>query len=268
MNEEGAMMQATASDRWQQVLAYPFRDPKWGNKLLMGSAVLFAGFIVPVVPWLFVMGYFARILRQTIADGEWRLPEWDEWGQMLGDGLRLFGVSLVYSLPAIVLMVVAFGLWLAPTFMPFFAPTADESQVGTWVAGMFGAMALSWVVMGLAMLLMLVALLFQPPAMAHMVAKGSFGAAFRVREWWRIVRASRAGFALAYVIVLGLGMVAYSATTALYMTLVLCFLMPFVLAPLEVYVVTIAGAVFGEAYRTGANRLISDEQPALDPGNG
>ena len=242
-------------DRWQQVLAYPFRDPRWGNKLLVGSAVMLAGFIVPVVPGLFVMGYFARILRQAIAAGEWRLPEWDEWGQMLTDGLKLFGVSLVYSLPAIVLIMVASGLWLAPTFLPLFASTADESQVGPLVAGMFGAMALGWVLMGLATLLGLVALLFLPPAMAHMVAKGPFGAAFRVKEWWRILRANWAGFALAYVIAAGLAMAAYSATTVLYMTLVLCFLMPFVLAPLEVYVVMIAGAVFGEAYRTGEESL-------------
>jgi len=52
------------------------------------------------------------------------------------------------------------------------------------------------------------------------------------------------------------------------MTLVLCFLMPFVLAPLEVYLVMIAGVVFGEAYRTGANRLAGGEQPAVEPENG
>jgi len=245
------MTSTTGADRWQQVLAYPFRDPKWATKLLVGSAVMLAGFIVPVLPGLFVLGYFARILRRAIADGEWRLPEWDEWGQMLADGAKLFGVSLLYSLPAIVLMAVGFGLSFAPSFMTVFAPTGDESQVGVWVAGFFGAMALSWVAMGLAMLLMLVALLFLPPAMAHMVARGQFGAAFRIREWWRIVRANRAGFALAYVIVMGLAGVAYFATTVLYVTLVLCCLIPFVLTPIYVYLLMIAGAVFGEAYRMG-----------------
>jgi len=245
------MTPTTGADRWQQVLAYPFRDPKWGTKLLVGSAVMLAGFIVPFLPGLFVLGYFARVLRRAIADGEWRLPEWDEWGQMLADGAKLFGVSLLYSLPAIVLMVVSYGLWFAPRFMPFFAPTADESQVGVWVVGMFGAMALGWVAMGLGMLLGLVALLFLPPAMAHMVARGQFGAAFRIREWWRIVRANRAGFALAYVIVMGLAGVSYLTATTLYMTLVLCCLIPFVMVPLYIYLLMIAGAVFGEAYRTG-----------------
>ena len=258
-------MLATEPDRWQQVLAYPFRDPKWGNKLLVGSAVVLAGFIVPVIPGLFVMGYFARIMRRVIADGEWRLPEWDDWGQMLADGLKLFGVSLVYSLPAIALMAVAFGLSFVPSFMPLFAPAVDESQIGTWLAAMLGASLLGWVLMGLATLVWLAALLFQPPAMAHMVAKGPFGAAFRIRGWWRIVRANWAGFALAYVIVMGLGMALYSAMAVLYMTLVLCFVMPFVLAPLEVYVLMIAGAVFGEAYRTGASRLAGSNQPAGDP---
>jgi len=245
------MTLAITPDQWQQVLAYPFRDPKWGNKLLLGSAVILTGSIVPVVPWLLVMGYFcpapaAGDRRRTVAPARV-----GRVGAVFTDGLKLFGVSLVYSLPAIMLMVVASGLWLAPSFMLFLAPTVDESQVGMWVAGMFGAMALGWVVMGLAMLLMFIALLFQPPAMAHMVAKGPFGAAFRVREWWRILRANWAGFALAYVIVMGLAMVAYSAKMVLYVTLVLCFLLPFVLAPLEVYLVMIAGAVFGEAYRTG-----------------
>jgi len=248
------MTLSTDPDRWQQVLAYPFRDPKWGNKLLVGSAVMLAGFIVPVVPGLFVMGYFARLLRQVIAGGEWRLPEWDEWGQMLTDGLKLFGVSLVYSLPAIVLMMVALGLSFVPSFVPFFQSGVDESQIGAWVAAIFGASLLGWALMGLATLVWLATLLFQPPAMAHMVAKGPFGAAFRIREWWRIVRANWAGFALAYVIAMGLGMVVYTAMTVLYMTLVLCVVIPFVLAPLEVYLVMIAGAVFGEAYRTGESR--------------
>ena len=245
------MTPTTGGDRWQQVLAYPFRDPNWGNKLLVGSAVMLAGMIVPVVPTLFVMGYFARLLRQVIADGEWRLPEWDNWGQMLTDGLKLLGASLVYSLPAIVLMIVAYGLWFVPSFMPFFQAGIDESQAGTLVAAFMGAFMLGWVLMHLATLLGLVALLFQPPAMAHMVAKGSFGAAFRIREWWRIVRANWAGFALAFVIAAGLGMAVYAIMGVLYMTLVLCFLMPFVLAPLEVYALMIAGMVFGQAYRTG-----------------
>ena len=256
------------TDRWQQVLAYPFRDPKWGNKLLVGSAVLLAGFIVPVVPGLFVMGYFARLLRQVIVDGEWRLPEWDDWGQMLTDGLKLFAVSLVYSLPAIVLMVIAFGLSFLPTFMPFFQAGVDESQIGTWVAAMLGASMLGWVLMGLATLVWLVTLLFQPPAIAHMVAKGPFGAAFRIREWGRIVRRNWAGFALAYVIAMGLVMAVYTAMTAMYFTLVLCFLMPFVMVPLEVYVLMIAGAVFGDAYRTGANRLAGVGLSPVEPEHG
>jgi hypothetical protein len=246
-------MTQTTTDRWQQVLAFPFRDPQWKNKLLVGSAVLFAGFIVPVVPWIFLAGYLARILRQIIVDGgEWRLPEWDEWGAMFVDGLKLAGVGLVYMLPSMVLMMVGYGVMFLPSFvLPFMAP-ASESQTGAWVAGMFAAMALGMVLMGLAILVGLAAGLLTPPAIGHLAAKGRFAAAFHLREWWPVFKRNLAGFALAYVIILGLGYALALVIMVLYFTVIGCCLMPFVLAPLEVYMLMVGGAVFGDAYRTGA----------------
>ena len=66
--------------------------------------ILFASFIIPILPGLVIYGYFYQIMQQIIVRSEEpTLPEWQDWGKLLGDGFRLFGVSFIYSLPMSIL---------------------------------------------------------------------------------------------------------------------------------------------------------------------
>jgi hypothetical protein len=97
------MTNSFTSDELLALAKFPFTDPRWKNKFLIGGLLSLAGYAIPVLPLLFVYGYCAQIMRRIIVENEAPyLPEWEDWGKFLQDGLKLFGVGLVYSLPGLI----------------------------------------------------------------------------------------------------------------------------------------------------------------------
>ena len=45
---------------------YPFQSPDGQSRYWIGAGLIFLGFIIPIVPLLFVGGYFMRVLRSRI----------------------------------------------------------------------------------------------------------------------------------------------------------------------------------------------------------
>jgi hypothetical protein len=249
------MSQSFTSSDLQRLLGFPFRDPRWKTKWLIAGALMLAGMIIPIVPTLFLYGYFAEVMRRVIAGGqEPSLPEWDDWSQKLLDGLRLAGAGLVYCLPLILLFLVGMGLYIGLSIVPLLVAGAEASSPEVALAPLVGS-GVWMLVMGVAMILGLVTGAILPGPIAHTVAKGEFAAALRFREWWPIFRANLGGFLLAYVLLMGVGMVLSLVTQVLYLTIVLCILAPFVLAVTSVYLLLIAGVLFGQAYRTGVEKV-------------
>ena len=80
-----------------------FDDPRWLNKTLMGGLFILLSLFLVGVP--FVLGYLAKTIRNVVAGVVHPLPEWDELGEYFNEGLVLFGVSLIYTLPIAVLSV-------------------------------------------------------------------------------------------------------------------------------------------------------------------
>src|SRR5688572_3600757 len=77
---------------------YVFDDPRWLQKILIGGLFYLASFLL--VGWFFILGYLARVVRNIIADVTLPLPEWEDLGGFFNEGVRLFGISLIYCLPA------------------------------------------------------------------------------------------------------------------------------------------------------------------------
>ncbi len=92
--------------------------------------ILFASFIIPILPGLIIYGYFYQIMQRVIVKSEEpTLPEWQDWGKLLGDGFRLFGVSFIYSLP---LSILYFAGILAYGLMIFSIPWMENTGSGRW----------------------------------------------------------------------------------------------------------------------------------------
>jgi hypothetical protein len=244
----------------KDLFVFPFRDPNWKNKLLIGSGISFLGMFIPLIPWMFVAGYGARLLRAGAAntDAE-RLPEWDHWGDLLMDGLRQTGVGLLASLPTMVLMG---GGWLFYMIGVIRMTAAGENPGAGESLFMLASVMVMFFAMGLGMLFGLVTALFSPAAMAHVAVQRRFAALFDFQGWVKVLRANLGGFVTALLVFITVYTVIMFGWQVLYFTVILCFLAPLLLMPAAFYTALVFYRLVGQAYGEGLNKTA--EAPASD----
>jgi len=91
-------------------ISYITEDPRWQQKLLIGTGVIIAStvlsiVIIGIIGFIIVAGYSIRLL-QNVRDGEaYPLPEWDQWGDDLARGFKLVVATIVWALPIIILVI-------------------------------------------------------------------------------------------------------------------------------------------------------------------
>jgi hypothetical protein len=191
------------------------------------------------------------------------MPAWDDWGEMLKDGLQGLVIQIAYILPGVLVYFVGILVYFIASFglsLLFSAPRAGSEGGPSAPLLMFilffAIMAILFLTMLLAIALMILGAIPLPVALAHFSAKGDLSAAFRVKEWWPLLRANRLGYFIAWVIIIGLISMLYSVLvpiySALYFTL---FLMPFLMiasfilfAPLYLYLSMLVAALYGRTY--------------------
>jgi hypothetical protein len=73
--------------------SFVFEDDEWITKVLIAVGVLLGGIdlgilVIPaIVAALLLSGYGLEIARRVIHSDSQVLPEWDDWGALLSDGL-------------------------------------------------------------------------------------------------------------------------------------------------------------------------------------
>ena len=86
---------------------YAFEDDQWIPKILIAAAILLGGivlgiFVIPAFLAAFLLsGYGVEITRRVINGNPQVLPEWDNWGDLIIDGLKVWVIGIVYALPMI-----------------------------------------------------------------------------------------------------------------------------------------------------------------------
>jgi len=126
---------------------YPISD--WKKLLTLGILFLLSFLLIPA---FLAIGYAFRALKATIAGFD-ELPEFDEWGEMFIDGVKVFVVSIAYMI--IPLIIIFAGIFLQAGGI--------ITVVGSILAIIFG--------------------LLLTIAIAHMAFNDSqLGAAFRISE--------------------------------------------------------------------------------------
>lgn len=244
------------SEYIQNLLTFPFRDAKWKEKMLVGSLIAFASFMIPFIPQLLLTGYGVQMARRMVLENaEPHLPEWNDWGALLMDGLRVGLARLIYLLPVFIPFICGYlGLF----GLVFTGAVLEESSrrgsevVSTLVP--FGFL----VFLGSAMITLVLSLpisLMMMAATMHAAVKQEFAAAFRFREWWPIFRGNLSNYILGFLLLLGLGTVAAFALQIIYFTVILCCLLPLIMAVYAYYASLIYEAVFAQIYREGVQKL-------------
>ncbi len=256
------MSEAATIPSLKVILGFPFQGPNWRSRFIVGTALLFAGFLVPIVPGIFVYGYVLRVMGQALKGENVGLPPWEDWGRLAMDGLRGTVIGLIYLLPAMIVFFGGMGLYfMSSVFVPLLIGTAEEASevaVGAPLL-LFASMAIMFLSMFIGMILFVVGVIPLPVATAHYVVQDKLSAAFRVREWWPLLRANKFGYFTAWVVVTGLMGISYFLSMIAYYTLILCCLIPFLGAPTGFYVSLVSAALFGQTYRESATLLASRE---------
>ncbi len=182
------------------------KDKNWIGKVAIGSLLVVTG--IGFIP---VLGWMLEITRRVIRNDSQPLPDWNNFGQYVVDGLKLTAVALIWSLP-LVLVILSF----AGAAAAFADQASDDTTFG------------------------LVLALLSPAAWGHLAETGSFGEAANPARAWALV-----GPHLGDFIVVGLLAWLASAMLSTVGTL-LCLIGVF---PATVYTFAIYGHLWGQLYR-------------------
>jgi hypothetical protein len=177
--------------------SFVFKDPEWFKKVAIPALCS----LIPVIGPFILLGWAAKAAK-SVMDGnaENALPELD-FGADLGKGFMLTLVGLIYSLPIAILVGASSGLFSV-------APNSDEVvSIVLYIIG--GCVGLIGLLAGL-----LIAFL-SAAGMANYIAKGDFGAAFRFKELFGMLKKSFVSWLLVVVgYILGIGIIAPLGTVA------------------------------------------------------
>lgn len=162
----------------EYVKAFTFiRDDKnWIGKLLIGAVMVMLGFLV--IPTFLLYGFGLAIVRNVMNGQDEPMPEWNDWGKLLTDGILLWLIQLIWAIP----FVIVGSLTMLPVIGTAIAADSSSTDLSGLVAG---ASMLSLCLM---FVLAILALLLVPPATILFARDGTFAAAFNVKEIIAIIR--------------------------------------------------------------------------------
>lgn len=239
----------------QEILLFPVRDDDARRQFLLACLAVLAGYIIPILPFLVLMGYSAKVMRRVIDERERpSMPEWQgsDWSEMLMDGLRLYGAQLVLALP-ILLFVGCSSMAMIGGSMTM-AVSAEENARAIAPFGAFlflGGFAFT----------MLFALLSLPYSILisavgpHVVTTRSFESAFRFGEWWQIFRKGFGQFLLGFAITMAVTFALTLIVQFAVLTIVLICLVPILMIPLTAYLMLVTNTIYAQAYLAGRDLL-------------
>lgn len=229
----------------RDLLRFPFQGEEWATRFVIGAALIFVSFFIPILPLIFVGGYVLDLIRRGARGEAPALPAWSDWGRLAMDGLRGFVAVFIYTLPALVCLIGSTVVYLIGII---WVPMGDP-QDPTAALIVFAALAIFMIGLGLGMLLWLLASAILPVATSHLAVRGRLGAAFQVGEWWPILWRNKATWLAAWVVLAGLYTLVSLVITVAYYSVVLCCVVPLLLAPASFYLLAVAGALIGQTYR-------------------
>ena len=174
---------------------FVFDDPDWLKKMLIGGVMMLLG--VVIIGSLWVLGYWVRLIRR-VAHGEERpLPEWEDLGGLLRDGLgaaAVYGVYIVgLLLPlfvAIVAMVLVGGGMAQLTKGSEEASEALGALASVGFLGFYAAFAIG----------MTALMVYLPAALARHALTGHFATGFELRENLDFIRRNALNYVLALLL--------------------------------------------------------------------
>ena len=252
----------------KSIFRFPFQGAGWEKRFLIGVGITFLNFIIPIVPGVFVGGYTLEVMRRAVRGEELSLPDWTDWGKLGMDGLKYLLVNLIFLLPGSLIYVGGFLFYFIVTFGFSFGSAVAQNSNGfesTFVPVFLLSMAIFIISMFLGPLLFLLGAIPLPAALANLANEDRLAAGFRLRQWWPALWKNKLGYFIAWTIVFGLSFIIYMATFTAYISCILCWLIPFLIAPLGFYVSLVYAALFGLTFRDSLESLAAEKPVEPQP---
>lgn len=124
--------------------------------------------LIPIVGFL-TLGFSLRAAKATL-NGDNKLPKWNGWGDIIIKTIASIVISFVYSIPALLALILGLGSLI---LIMFTNPTA-------FLASLAGAGVMSAILV--AIILFIIAFLFSPIGIIHYLKTGKFFKAFALGE--------------------------------------------------------------------------------------
>ncbi|MDH5506378.1 MAG: DUF4013 domain-containing protein [Anaerolineae bacterium] len=211
------------------------KDKDWPVKILIGSLLALTG--IGMIP---LMGWMVEISKRVANNDPDALPEWDNIGDLFINGLKLFGVSLVWLLPMMAIFSCA----------ALFSIIANPENSGE--SNVFGIMGVT-ICISLFFVIYALALNFLLPALIGMVGEGrDFVELLNPKNSFTLFRANTSGFIIATVVT----MIALVPLNMLGM--LACMIGIY---PAMTYGYTILAHFSGQAYQLAKANLAMDNFP-------
>lgn len=214
-----------------KAFTYVTEDERWITKIAIGAAITLLGFLI--IPMFLLPGYLVQITRNVRDGMEKPLPEWDNWGQLLIDGLTIFAAQLVYTLPFWLLMCI--GAIATGAFGSL--ANASEEVAAAGLLATFG-------VVGCLMVLLMIAMFFIMPAIViQYVREEDFAACFRFGEVIAIARDNIGDIVIVAAASFGISFIVGSISTLLSFTICVPFVLALASGP---YISMVTGHMYGQ----------------------
>lgn len=206
-----------------KAFTFAFEDRDWLKKIGIGGLLL----LIPLIGSFFLLGWVVELVRRVILDDPEPLPDWSNLMDFLVKGFQAWVISLVYSLPVVILSVCTNSV---PILLQ---GNGGDDTMATIVA-------LLSICFGCVIFLFSLALGFiLPAALGQFAATGQMGAAFRFSEVFALVRAEPMAFLLTL-----LGSVLASIVASL--GIILCIIGVIFTSA---WAATVTGHLYGQAYK-------------------
>lgn len=180
-----------------RAISYP-KDGEGGLKTIgIGGVLLFPLVAMFLIPLLIAMGYLVRATDAAIRGED--APVFDDWGDLLADGIKLVVVWIVYFFVPFVVYVVGVVVTVESVPTATRTPAQTAPEVGS--VGLVGPLLLLF-----SFLLFLVVGYFAPAGIANFAYTDRLGAAFSVGEVVDIAIDSDYFVALLLVFLLNMGL--------------------------------------------------------------
>lgn len=220
---------------------FPFEDKQWITKLGLGGLITF----IPILNFAWT-GYTVELIRNVMNDAPEPLPNWDDFGKKLTDGLLLTVATIVYSLPIIIVFCLPMSFMIVPAIL---SGNADMQGLAEAVAGLgtalFFCLLCVFVVYSLAL-----SVIF-PAILVIFAREGTLASCFKFREVFELISKNSTPFLTAWGVSIGasIGVSLIVSTAQFVLNFIPCLgqVAAFILAfGIIVYTTAIYGHLFGQ----------------------